>query len=241
MGVRQGPADLGADDARRLLAEACREIREARIAAGLSQAAVARAAGLSRAAYGRFERGEMARPPMETVTRSARAVGLRASLRLYPAGSPARDAGQLRLERDLQAVLGTPLRFRAEAALPIPGDLRSWDGLITDGSTSGFVDGEMRLADIQTLLRRLEAKRRDDPRPGVLLLVVRDSVHNRRVLRDHREVLRALLPLDSAAILRELRGGRVPPAGGLLVLRRDAAPACPLSEPNPPRQRRAAR
>lgn len=111
MSVRQGPGDLGADDAKRLLAAACREIREARIAAGLSQAAVARAAGLSRSAYGRLERGEIALPPFEHVARAARAVGLRASLRLYPAGLPVRDAGQLGLEADLVDVLGSPFDF----------------------------------------------------------------------------------------------------------------------------------
>ncbi|MFN8631750.1 MAG: hypothetical protein U0838_15960 [Chloroflexota bacterium] len=101
---------------------------------------------------------------------------------------------------------------------------------MTDGISSAFVDCEMRLGDVQVLLRRLDAKRRDDPRPGVLILVVRDSDHNRRVLADHREVLRSLLPLDATAILRALRCGRVPPANGV-VLRRSPARGGPLGEP----------
>jgi len=220
MGVREGPADLGSQDADRLLTAACRELRDARVAAGLSQAVVGRAAGLSPAAYGRLERGELARAPFEHVARSARAVGLEATLRLYPAGSPVRDAGQLRLESDYVAVLGPGLTFRAEVPLPIPGDLRAWDGTVSDRSAMAFVDCEMRLGDVQALTRRLEIKLRDDPRSGILILVVRDSRHNRGVLAEHREILRALLPLDSATILRSLRAGRLPPASGLLVLER---------------------
>lgn len=213
---------MGAADARRLLDGACREIREARIAAGLSQAAVARAAGLSRAAYGRLERREIARPPFEHVARAARAVGLAASLRLYPAGSPVRDAGQLRLEADFDDVLGPGLAFRAEVPLPIEGDLRAWDGVVSNRQAMAFVDCEMRLGDVQALARRLELKVRDDPRCGVVVLVVRDSRHNRIVLAEHREVFRQLLPLDSPAILRALRAGWLPPASGLLVLERRA-------------------
>ncbi len=220
MGVRERPSDLGAQDARRLLGDACREIGQARVAAGLSQAAVGRAAGLSPAAYGRLERGELARPPFEHVARSARVVGLEASLRLFPAGSPVRDAGQLRLEEDFVGVVGVGLAFRAEVALPIVGDLRAWDGAASDRRAMAFVECEMRLGDMQALVRRLATKLRDDPRSGILILVVRDSRHNRAVLAEHREVLRPLLPLDSHAILRALRVGRLPPASGLLVLGR---------------------
>jgi hypothetical protein len=51
----------------------------------------------------------------------------------------------------------------------------------------------------------------------VILLVARTEL-NRRVLVEHREALREQFPLDGAAILRELRAGRVPKAGGILML-----------------------
>lgn len=219
MGVRRGPADLGADDARRLLERACREIKEARIAAGLSQAAIARAAGLSASAYGRMERGEFALLPFEHVARAARAAGLTASLQLFPAGVAVRDTGQLRLEADFRSLLGVGLSFRPELALPIKGDLRAWDGAVSDRTSMALVDCEVRLGDIQALTRRLELKFRDDGRSRVLILVVRDSRHNRAVLAEHREVLRPLLPLDTPAIARALRAGRTPPASGVLLVR----------------------
>ena len=80
------------------------------------------------------------------------------------------------------------------------------------------MDAESRLGDIQALQRRLELKLRDDPRSPVLILVVARTRHNVEVLRLHREALRALLPLDGAAITRALRAGRLPPASGLLVI-----------------------
>jgi hypothetical protein len=43
-------------------------------------------------------------------------------------------------------------------------------------------------------------------------------VHNRQILAQHREALRAQFPLDGAAILRALRNGRVPVSGGIVVL-----------------------
>ncbi len=209
---------MGLRDARRLLQAACRDLRAARVAAGLSQARIASAAGLSPSAYGRLERGELRSTPVESLARAARAVGLAASLRLYPAGLPVRDAGHLRLEHDFRAVLGPGLRFRPEVPLPIEGDARAWDGAISGGGGLAFAECEMRLSDVQDLLRRCEVKLRDDPRSSVLIVVVRATRHNRMVLAEHREALRPLLPLDGAAILRHLRAGRVPPAGGLLML-----------------------
>jgi DNA-binding transcriptional regulator YiaG len=48
MGTHQRAVDLAADDARRILEKARTEVRDARIALGLSQGAIARVAGLSR-------------------------------------------------------------------------------------------------------------------------------------------------------------------------------------------------
>jgi len=216
MGVREDPAATGAADASRLLEAACRDLRDARTAAGLGQASVARAARMS--TYGRLERGALGSSPVESLAKAARAVGLEISVRLYPAGSPVRDAAQLRLESDFRVVLGDGLAFRAEVALPIAGDQRAWDGVITALDGIAFTECEMRLGDVQELARRMPLKLRDDPRSNILVLVVRSTRHNRRVLAEHREVLRHLLPLDGAAVLRALRAGRLPQASGLVVL-----------------------
>ena len=105
-----------------------------------------------------------------------------------------------------------------EAVLPRPGDQRAWDGRILGGERPASVEGESRLHDIQAMARRVDLKRRDDPGSGIVILVVARSAHNRRVLAEHREALRLQFPLDGAAIARDLRQGRVPRAGGIIVL-----------------------
>ena len=218
MATRQRPGDVGADDARRLYAYVGREIRGARISRGISLEAAGRRAGFSGTQLGRIERNAIERPSLDQLCRAARSVGLKPALRLYPDGAPIRDAGQIALLGRLEALLAPPLRLRREVPIPLPGDLRAWDGRIDDGTHVASVEGEARLDDAQAVERRIQAKRRDDPGAGVVILVVNRTAHNRRILREHREALRAGFPLDGASIARELRRGRVPSTGGIILL-----------------------
>lgn len=218
MSIRDNPADAGERDARRLLEALRRELRSARVAANLSQGTVARSAGLSTSAYARLERGDLESTPVEQLARVARALGRELSIQAFATGSPVRDAAHLRLERDYVALLGGGLLFRSEVPLPIESDRRAWDGVTSNARALAFNEFETRLGDMQELARRLGLKLRDDPRSRLLILVVRSTRHNRRVLAEHREGLRLLLPLDGAAVLRSLRAGRLPVASGLVVL-----------------------
>lgn len=98
------------------------------------------------------------------------------------------------------------------------GDLRAWDGSIVGAVERAFVEAESRLGDVQALQRRVELKIRDDPRARIVILAVTKSDQNRRVLLEHREALRPMLPLDGAAVLRALRHGTIPAAGGIVLL-----------------------
>jgi transcriptional regulator with XRE-family HTH domain len=218
MAVRQGPIDLGDADARRLVSSSGSELRGTRIAQGKSQRSVARSAGISPSKLGRIERGDVRNPSLVAICRVAGVLGLETSLKLYPAGSPVRDAPQLRLEERFEGILGPGLRMPREVVLPVAGDLRAWDAAVTGADGWAFVDAETRIGDSQALARRLEAKLRDDPRGSVLILVVARTAHNLRVLREHRETFRQLLPLDGAAIARALRAGCLPTASGIIVL-----------------------
>jgi transcriptional regulator with XRE-family HTH domain len=218
MTVRQGPVDLGDADARRIVVATGAELRATRIALGKSQRSVAMSAGFSPSRLGRIERGDVRRPSLAAICRAARVLGLATSLRLYPAGSPARDAPQLALEARLEGILGPGLTLPREVGLPIAGDLRAWDGTIVRSDGIAFMDAETRIGDVQALVRRLSTKLRDDPRSEILVLVVARTRHNLRILADHRHALRELLPLDGAAIARALRAGRLPPASGIIVL-----------------------
>jgi transcriptional regulator with XRE-family HTH domain len=218
MPIRQSLLDLAKADARRIIAKIAAEILPARIALGLSQRTVAKAAGISRSQLGRLERGQLLAPTIGLVCAVARVLGLEVSLALFPAGTPVRDAAHLALLARFEALLGLLLRMRREVPLPIPGDRRAWDAAVMDDGGIAFTEGETHLGDMQALGRRVELKLRDDPRSAVVILVVARTRHNVQVLREQRESLRALLPLDGAAIARHLRAGRIPPASGIIVL-----------------------
>ena len=129
------------------------------------------------------------------------------------------DQPSLALLARFEALLARPLSMRREVGLPIAGDLRAWDGRVVGGPDgTASVEAEAKLLDLQALSRRVDHKTRDDPRAGVVILLVNKTAHNRRVLAEHREALRSQFPLDGAAIARCLRDGRVPPASGILVL-----------------------
>jgi transcriptional regulator with XRE-family HTH domain len=211
-------AALGSADARRLIAAFASELRTTRLSAGLSQAAAARAAGISRAQWGRLERNEELRPDIVELCCAGRALGLQLGARYYVAHSPVRDAAQLSLLRRFEAELGAPLRMRREEALPIPRDARAWDAIVEGSDRPFFVEGESHASGAQAVERQLRLKQRDDPRATVIVLLLTRSAHHRQLLAAHREVFRDLLPLDSGPILRAVRLGHRPPASGIVLL-----------------------
>jgi transcriptional regulator with XRE-family HTH domain len=218
MATRERRGDAGSLDARRIAIRAVDELRETRLAAGVSQAAIARAAGISTSQLSRLERNDIAEPTIDQMCRVARALGLDTSVRFYPSGAPVRDRGQLAALARFETMLAPPLVVRREAALPIPGDRRAWDGLIFGGSETFFEEGESHFRDIQALARRVELKLRDDPRGRVVVLVVARTAHNLRVLAEHRETLRTQFPLDGPAIARAVRRGAAPPLSGIILV-----------------------
>jgi hypothetical protein len=217
MGTRSRPADLGGDDARRLTDLAAREIEGARVVQGVSHRVAAGRAGVSPSRWGRLVRRELREPTLDLICRAARSVGLNPSLLFYPSGERVRDRAQLPLLGRFERLLGSPLRMLREVGLPGAGDLRAWDGRISDGSATASIEGEAKILDVQAMQRRIALKQRDDPSCGVVILVVNRTAHNRRVLAEHREALRSQFPLDGAAIARSLRSGRVPPLSGIIV------------------------
>ena len=200
------------------MARLLNELRDARLEAGLSLADVARSAGLSAGQLGRLERGLVGGPTVEQLARAWAPLGMRVSIRPFPAGSPVRDRAQLALLRRFEACLGRPLRLRREVPLPIEGDRRAWDGMVEGDGDPFFLEGESRVRDAQAIERKLRLRMRDDPRASLVLLVVTRSDHNRRVMAEHREALRDLLPMDGGPILRALRAGRRPASSGIVLV-----------------------
>jgi transcriptional regulator with XRE-family HTH domain len=214
--VRRG--DAAAEDARRQVSRLAAELRDARLEAGLSIADVARGAGLSPSQASRLERGLTITPTVEQLGRAWAPLGMRLSIRAFPAGSPVRDRAQVALLRRFELCLGPPLRLRREIPLPIEGDRRAWDGMIDGDGPPFFIEGESHIRDVQAVERKLRLRLRDDARASVVLLVATRSDHNRRIIAEHRESIRDLLPMDGAPILRALRAGRRPPASGIVLI-----------------------
>lgn len=202
----------------RLISSAIADIKTARVRAGLSQRDIGRAVEMSASQVGRFERGQLKDVTIEKVCRLCTAVGLEASLRLYPDGDPVRDAAQVRLLARLHTRMAAAVRWRTEVPLFGREDSRAWDA-VADGT--GCVDGfeaETRLSDLQATERRVMLKLRDDASIHHVFMVIADTRANRAALALGRESLRGNFPLDTREVLASFANGRCPGANGLIIL-----------------------
>ena len=192
------------------------ELRNARLAAGLTQAHVARTAGLTQAGVSRTESSRRETITLVELATHCAALGLRLSVKAYPDGSSVRDVAHLELLDRLRTLVCERYRWHAEAPIGRNGDLRAWDVLL-DGPARIGVDAETRLHDIQALQRRTEAKARDSNVDHVVLLVS-DTRHNRSVLRLYARALASTFPVDPSGTLAALRSGSDLAGNGVLKL-----------------------
>jgi transcriptional regulator with XRE-family HTH domain len=200
-----------------LLTGAATELREARIAAGLSQRAVAEAAGVSHPTVSRIERGRSPEVSLLVIARLSGAVGLKPVLRLYPDGDPVRDVAHVRLLERLHARIHPQLRWRTEVPLPIPGDLRAWDAMIAGLGWVIGVEAETRIRDAQAVARRTNLKQRDGELDHVILLVAATR-YNRHALSAAAGELAVAFPTSQRDCLRALREGRDPGGSSIILL-----------------------
>src|SRR5258706_6301735 len=159
MVTRERRIDLGRRLARSALARIGDELREARMAAGLTQRQVGAAAGISHAQVSRIELGRAPRVPFVTLALIAAVLGLDLPLRSFASGDPMRDAAQLALLARLRGLIPDHLTWRSEVPLGLPGDRRAWDGEIGGGVWRCPVDAETRPADIHALDQRATRSR----------------------------------------------------------------------------------
>ena len=215
MATIQRTRERGKHNTQRLLQQLAMELREARLTAGVSQQRVGAASGLSQPIVSRIEHAWPG-VSVEALVMLSAALGLRLSMKVFPEGSPVRDAGQLRLIERLRTQLHPSWRSATEMLEGASGDYRAWDLHLSGPGTVG-IDAETRLHDLQALQRRCNAKSRDSGVDRVVLLVA-DSHHNRRVLHEHRAALRSSFPLDTRVIMAALRAGELPIQSGIAFL-----------------------
>lgn len=180
--------------ARDLQDHLARELLGARLSAGVSQDHVARIARLSQSRVSRTERLEQPWPRIDELAAHCAALGLRLVVKLYPEGSPVRDAGHLCLLERLRATIHAVYSWKSEVPVAGPGDQRAWDAMLA-GPARVAVDAETRLHDLQDVQRRVELEWRDSGLSFVVLPVAA-SHHDRRVLREHRVALASTFPPD---------------------------------------------
>jgi transcriptional regulator with XRE-family HTH domain len=216
MGSREGPRERGRHRGRQLVDRMCREWRDLRLAAGASQADVAKAVGLSRERYGRIERGQVVEIGLGRAATITAVLGCELGIKTFPVGAPIRDRAHVallqRFERQLAPIWGVV----RESPMPIAGDGRAWDDLL-HGPISIGVEAETRPHDLQAQVRRMQLKERDSGVSRMILLIAATG-RNRGLLRELLPVLRVTFPLATREVLDALRRGQDPGANGIVVL-----------------------
>jgi transcriptional regulator with XRE-family HTH domain len=216
MGSRERAIDVGAARAREALARLPAEARTARLNAGVGQADVASAVGISVAQYSRIERGLSPDLSIATAIRLFAVLGLDLSIRAYPAADPVRDAAHAALLERLHVLCHRSITWRTEVPFPLPGDLRAWDATAVCPAFRAGIEAETRIRDIQALDRRLALKERDGGMDRMILLAL-DSRANRSVLRESGSQLLIRFPVAGARAL-ELLGAGADLGGNALIL-----------------------
>jgi len=116
-------------------------------------------------------RGESGALRIDLTAEIATVLGLQLSVGLHPDGEPVRDRGHLALLARLHGRLPPGLQWRTEVPVPLTGDRRSADAVITGVGFEILVEAETHLDDIQALERAIAAKARDMGLERAMLLV----------------------------------------------------------------------
>lgn len=217
MGWKERAVDRGTRQARYAIVTSGREIRQARLAGGLSQRAVGHAVGLSYSQVGRIERAVHPTVSVAQLARIASVVGLDLSVRFYPGPTPLRDAAHLALIARFRARLSPNVTIRTEVPLPLAGDQRAWDAVITGAGEPIAVEAETRVTDVQALERRIALKLRDSGLSRVIL-VVAATRSNSRIVREAAASLELTFPVPGRLTLRALAAGQDPGGSSVILV-----------------------
>jgi transcriptional regulator with XRE-family HTH domain len=172
------PQSIGRWRARYLASVFGRELRVARMTAGLTQAGLAGLAAVSQQQASQAELGAVD-VSLEARCRLAAACGHELGWRLYPVATVRlRDSGQLALAQVIVAAAHPS--WRAGLEVPVaPGDARAADLVLTSVKGIIHVEIERALVDLQAQLRSAQLKRdalaAREGRPIRLVIAVPDT------------------------------------------------------------------
>jgi len=198
------------------------DVATSREALGASIVQVARRAHLAPSTVQRVLDGDPG-IHLDTLCAVGAAVGLRISVKAYPAVAPSlRDTGQLEIAQYLVAQANRALRPALELPVGDPFG-RAADLVFFGPSEILLMEIERRLVDFQAAYRAGTLKRdalgAQHSRPVRLVLVVPDTRRNRSRVAPHTDLLREALPATTAAVLRAIRDGTLLGRDGVLWVR----------------------
>ncbi len=222
---RSRPASIGRSRAKYLAASFGRELRIARMSAGLTQADIARLAGVSQQQVSAAELG-VGDTSLDVRCRLAAACGHELGWRLHPVATVRlRDSGQLALAQLIVAAAHPTWRPRLEVPV-VRGDPRAADLVLTGPAEVIHIEIERALVDFQAQLRSAQVKRdlmaAQDQRPIRLVLAVPDTTATKQRLAPFAQLMTQAMPASSRTIWRAIRGGEPLNDDGILFVR--AAP-----------------
>jgi transcriptional regulator with XRE-family HTH domain len=217
MPTRNSPIHEAGRRARRQLDELLRNLRSARHAAGLSQVAVATALGKSRQLVSEWERGGEIPDPIQ-LARWGAIVGLDVPIRAHPAGSPLRDAAQLKLLARARAAINGQWQWHTEVPVSRdPADRRAIDAVLHGTAGRIGLEAISRLTDAQAQIRAAALKQQA-AQLDRMVLVMPDTRHNRAAVADASPSLSGAFPASPGEVGRALRAGQLPPSNGILFV-----------------------
>lgn len=204
-----------------LVARMLREMRDVRVAAGLTHDEIAKVIGVARSNVTRLEAGKTSDVGIVRLSEMASVLGYEISVGLHPIGDPVRDKGQLACGRRFEALLSDRWRVSDETLLPGAGEQRAWDKLLRlINATPPYVVGvdiESRAWDVQAIVRRTRGRERDG-HVDAILLVLADTAHNRRIGDELRSALGPEYATSPRSLMVGLRkGDRLNGCGVILI------------------------
>ena len=193
--------------------------------AGLTQAELARLAGVNQQEASKTEHGATD-VSLEARCRLAAACGQELGWRLYPVATVRlRDSGQLALA---QTIVGAAHpSWRAHLEVPVaPGDPRAADLVLIGPTEIIHIEVERALVDFQAQLRSAQFKRElmaaREQRPIRLAIAIPDTATGRGRIAPFTQLIAQTMPATSRTIWRAIRGGEVLGADGILFVRAHA-------------------
>lgn len=193
------------------------ELRVARILAGRTQREVADQVGRSASHVSRVEHGLIRGLTFHQLYRHSAAVGLKPFLNLYPSIARPLDRAQLALFTRFRERIGQWWNVSLEVPMPIAGDLRAADAVLSGHGLRIVVEVITRLADFQAQVRSAHRKVRD-LNADRLIFVVAGTDTNRRALRDAGAVVIDAFPVGTKGALARLARGEDPGGDAIVLL-----------------------